>query len=128
LNAVLIDTHVWAWVLTEPEKLRATTAILLDQADEVCLSPVSIYEIAQKVRIGKWPEMARFMDQLDHEMKDQGVVIAPLTAQIGLRAGRLDWAHRDPFDRMIAATAMETDMLLISADTVFDALPIRRVW
>jgi PIN domain nuclease of toxin-antitoxin system len=128
LNAVLIDTHVWAWVLTEPEKLRTTTAILLDQADEVCLSPVSIYEIAQKVRIGKWPEMARFMDQLDHELEDQGVVIAPLTAKIGLRAGRLDWAHRDPFDRMIAATAMETDMQLVSADTVFDALPIRRIW
>jgi PIN domain nuclease of toxin-antitoxin system len=128
LTGVLIDTHVWAWVLTDPERLPVRTARLLDQADEVRISPVSIYEIAQKVRLGKWPEMVKSMDQLDHELDDQGVVIAPLTPQIALLAGRLDWPHRDPFDRMIAATALHGGDILISADTVFDALPIRRVW
>ncbi|MGL5012179.1 MAG: type II toxin-antitoxin system VapC family toxin, partial [Paracoccaceae bacterium] len=60
---------------------------------------------------------------------DLGVVFAPLTEDISLSAGLLDWSHRDPFDRMIAATALAFDMTLISADTAFDAVPgLRRVW
>jgi PIN domain nuclease of toxin-antitoxin system len=40
----------------------------------------------------------------------------------------MNWSHRDPFDRMIAATALSGGDILISADTTFDSLPLRRVW
>ncbi len=92
------------------------------------VSAVSVYEVAQKVRLGKWDEMRAFVNQLETEFEVQRAVSIPVTQSIGLRAGLLDWPHRDPFDRMIAATALAGGDILISADTVFDALPIRRVW
>ena len=51
--------------------------------------------------------------------------------QFPLSAGRVDWAHCDPFDRLIAATALEMRLVLLSADTAFDTHPairLRRLW
>lgn len=88
-----------------------------------------MYEIAQKVRLGKWPEMAPTVGSLIDEAVSIGVGLLPLTGKVSVEAGLLDWPHRDPFDRMIAATALATGAVLISADTAFDTLPgLRRVW
>ena len=57
-----------------------------------------------------------------------GFFDAPLTPAIALRASLLDWPHRDPFDRLIAATAEAMDARLVSRDPAFDGLPVRRVW
>jgi len=100
----------------------------IDIAETIYVSPISFYEISQKVRLGKWPEMAPFVSNLEFEMDLQGSSIAPLTPTIASLAGRIDWPHRDPFDRMLAATALTMGLVLVSADTVFDSLPLRRVW
>jgi PIN domain nuclease of toxin-antitoxin system len=81
-----------------------------------------------EIRLGKWPEMARFHDRLQAKLSEQNGVEAPLTAAVTLLAGRLDWEHRDPFDRMLAATAILTGSILISADQAFDGIAVRRVW
>jgi PIN domain nuclease of toxin-antitoxin system len=44
-------------------------------------------------------------------------------------AGHLDWSHKDPFDRMLAAQAVLEDATLVSADAAFDSAPgVRRLW
>jgi PIN domain nuclease of toxin-antitoxin system len=58
---------------------------------------------------------------------EQGGVPATFTPEICLRAGLMDWDHRDPFDRLILATAQLMNVSLISADTVFDGR-VTRVW
>ena len=99
------------------------------EADLVTISPVSAFEIGLKVRLGKWPEMVEFESTMPGLLDGQGVIVAALTPEIALHAGLLEWPHRDPFDRMLAATALTLGMVLISADTVFDSLPgLRRVW
>ncbi len=108
--------------------IPSRTVELIATAELVRVSTVSIYEVAQKVRLGKWDEMRRFIERLDTEMDLQTAFAAVPTPAVCLLAGLLDWSHRDPFDRMIAATALHGGDILISADTVFDALPIRRVW
>jgi PIN domain nuclease of toxin-antitoxin system len=128
LISLLLDTHAWAWAMTEPRRIPKAASDLMAGPATLRVSPVSFFEIAQKVRLGKWPEMAGTLDGLEAELVRQGSIIAPLTESISLHAGRLDWPHRDPFDRMIAATALHGGDILISADTVFDALPIRRIW
>ena len=72
--------------------------------------------------------MAMCVDQLESVLLDRGGFVAPVTGAIGTYAGRMNWSHRDPFDRMIAATALSGGDILISADTAFDTLPLRRVW
>lgn len=48
--------------------------------------------------------------------------MAPYTAEMAVLSGGMDWDHKDPFDRMIAATAIELACPLISKDTAFDTL------
>jgi PIN domain nuclease of toxin-antitoxin system len=128
LTSILLDTHAWAWALTQPSRLSAKSQELISAASSVRVSSVSFFEIAQKVRIGKWPEMAIWVDQLESVLLDRGGFVATVTGAIGTYAGRMNWSHRDPFDRMIAATALSGGDILISADTAFDTLPLRRVW
>ncbi len=99
----------------------------MSQADTILLSPVSFFEIAQKVRVGKWPEMAPIVERLPSLWRDQGGVVADLEPEICVRAGTMSWPHRDPFDRLIAATALHRNASLLSADIVFDGL-LARVW
>lgn len=127
MKAVLLDTHSWAWSLAGDPRLsdRATSAML--RAETVLVSPISFFEIGQKVRLGKWPEMAPFVGDLPALLERQGGGVAGLDQGICLRAAIMDWAHRDPFDRMLAATAEQYDVAIISADAVFDGV-VTRVW
>lgn len=129
MAGILLDTHIWSWTLTVQSRLSASARNAIEQAVKRFVSPVSFYEIAQKVRMGKWPEMDRYVGDLAELVPRQGMIIAPLTPEIALIAGLIDWPHRDPFDRMLAATALAMDMDFVSADTAFDAVPgLRRIW
>lgn len=50
-----------------------------------------------------------------------------IDAAVALTAGQLIWDHRDPFDRLIAATALERKLALVSADAAFDMV-VTRIW
>lgn len=100
----------------------------MDAADSIHVSVISFYEIAQKVRLGKWPEMALHASGLQEALAEQGYHSVNLTAEISQLAGLLEWDHRDPFDRMIAATSIHLKLPLISADAVFDELAGRKDW
>ena len=125
----LLDTHTWAWILTDYPKLSAAAQQAMDQAPMLVLSPVTFYEIAQKVRMGKWSLMAPHVDLLPDLARKSAIAVAPVSSEIAVIAGSLDWPHRDPFDRILAATALVNGWVLISADTVFDSLiGLRRIW
>lgn len=68
------------------------------------------------------------VDSLPRLLRAQGGVVAPYTATMAMLAGGMDWAHRDPFDRMIAATAIEMMCPLVSTDGAFDDLTGRFGW
>ena len=127
MTVILLDTHVWAWTLLLSSKISTTARLVNDRASERLISAASLYEISQKCRIGKWPEMAPFVDDLISSAAAQGIEIVGLDAGTCLLAGALDWTHRDPFDRFIAATAIEHGIELISADKVFDGV-VPRIW
>jgi PIN domain nuclease of toxin-antitoxin system len=127
VKAVLLDTHTWAWSLTGDDRLSEKAIAAMTDAETILVSPISFFEIGQKVRIGKWPEMAPFVDRLPSLLKEQGGDLANLDALICLAAGTMPWAHRDPFDRLLAATASRHNLPIISADAVFDGL-VTRLW
>lgn len=127
VTTVLLDTHVIAWGLYEFNRLSSRARLIISDSDVRLISPISFYEIAQKVGLGKWPQMAPFIEQLPALAVEQGEQIAALDATISLKAGLLEWSHRDPFDRIIAATAQHYSVPLISADSVFDGV-VKRLW
>ena len=98
------------------------------EADRLVVSAISLYEIGLKVRLGKWPEMAAHVESLEECAKSDGYDLIPLTAAACLDASMLDWDHRDPFDRMIAAVARHETLPVISSDQAFDRIGIERHW
>lgn len=84
------------------------------QADNVFVSPISFFEIGQKVRLGKWPEMQPWVDNLPSLLEEQGGSIADLDPFVCLTSGTMQWEHRDPFDRLLAATSLLRETLLLA--------------
>lgn len=122
MTSILLDTHVWAWSLTDDDRLPEKVVTLIGEAESVFVSPIAFFEIGQKVRIGKWPEMVSFIDGLPDLLARQGGHIASLTPEICLTAATMEWPHRDPFDRIQAASAIASKLTLVSADAIFDEL------
>jgi len=121
LSAVLLDTHIWAWSLISPKSLSQNAIEAMTSAPGVCVSTISLFEIAQKVRLGKWDAMAPYVARLIDLADEQRVSLIPVSSAISLTAATLDWPHRDPFDRLICATALVENLALISADDAFDS-------
>lgn len=118
-------------MLTNDRRLTDTARRAAETADAVRLSPISFFEVSQKVRLGKWPDMAPYLDDLPDLARDQGLLSAPITPEVATLAGAMPWPHRDPFDRFLAATVLLSGAVLLSADAVFDTLapePVRRIW
>jgi PIN domain nuclease of toxin-antitoxin system len=129
MKHVLLDTHTWAWTLAADPRLSTNAATTIENAHAVFVSPISFFEIGQKVRLGKWPEMETIAQNLPALLEQQGGFAAQLSPDICLHASLRDWAHRDPFDRFLASTAELLSLPLISKDSVFDELQgIQRVW
>ncbi|ALN75197.1 MULTISPECIES: type II toxin-antitoxin system VapC family toxin [unclassified Aureimonas] len=128
MRSVLLDTHAWAWSLTGDARLSVRATSAMTEAETVFVSAISLFEIGQKVRLGKWPEMEPFLHRLVELAEEQGARLVPLSAEASLLAATLPWAHRDPFDRIIGATAMAKGLTLVSADAAFEGLAGEPKW
>ena len=128
---MLLDTHVFVWALLAPDHLSSSAREALAGSSERIVSAASLYEITYKAQRGKWPEVAGLLQvDLDARLRADGFEVAPATGAVMERAGRLDWTHRDPFDRLIVATAQLRSLALVSKDDTLDGVPggIERVW
>lgn len=108
-------------------RLTTPASAAIEAADAVLVSSITFFEITQKVRIGKWPEMEPHIDALPRMLEEQGGSVAELDPVICAAAGIMAWDHRDPFDRLLAATAKHRRLPILSADEVFDEV-VTRVW
>lgn len=129
MKTLCLDTHTWVWFTQLDDKLSRKTRLLIENSDRAFVSVVSIYEIGQKIRLGKWPEMDETKLDLMIEDKVSDITLLPVTPEIARHASLMDWPHRDPFDRLIAATALSHGAGLASRDLAFDGLDgVNRIW
>ena len=129
MSSVLLDTHAWVWSFANDALLSSRARTAIREADTVYVSPISFFEIGQKVRTGRWPEMQGRVKELPAILKEQGGSIATLTPEICLDASTMDWEHRDPFDRLIVSTALALGVALVSKDRAFeDRDDLNLVW
>jgi PIN domain nuclease of toxin-antitoxin system len=124
-----LDTHVIVWLgYDSPHLSPRVRSFLLEEASEVYVSAASAWEIAMKVRLGRWPEANALEAAFSEKMKQAGFTTLPVTVDDALRAGRLPGAHGDPFDRLVAAQALAMDISLVSIDVKMDQFGVRRIW
>lgn len=116
----LIDTQIFIWTLVRPEMLSAGTKRILEN-EFIFVSQISLFEITIKQTIGKLPELALSINELadcigndDFNLLDLKTKHLEAYAQIPLLA-----SHRDPFDRLLLATALSENLAIISADKQF---------
>ncbi len=126
---LLLDTHALLWALELHPKLSSAARDALASPHVVTLvSPVSAYEIALKHKLGKLPNAARLATHFIDTLAPLAFTPLSVTIDHALRAGALDLAHRDPFDRLLAAQAIAENIPIVSADAAFDALGAQRIW
>ena len=123
---LLLDSHAVYWWMAGSSRLSGTaSALILDRENPVLVSAVSIYEIelkAKRRRIDLPPQ------ELRAALGRNAVEALSITHEHAEYAACLDWEHRDPWDRLLAAQARLEGCVLVSADKVFDGIGVHRHW
>lgn len=126
---LLLDTCALLWLLGDNLKLSGPAkAALLDPDNQRWLSPISLLEIAIKVRLGKLPLPKPYSVLFPAELVRNDIHLLPLDPEHIEPLAILPLHHRDPFDRVIAATALVEGLCLVSADATFDRYGLTRLW
>ena len=125
----LLDTHALLWITTDDPKLsKKAKNIYLDAENEILLSIASIWELAIKSSIGKITFQKDLDDFVDVHIKGNNIEILKIELPHVLRIEKLPFHHRDPFDRLIIAQAIEDNLKILGADNTFDKYKVKRIW
>ena len=128
MRHLLLDTHVFLWSQFAPSKLSPKLAELF-AAEDVCwhLNQISVLEIQIKYDLGKLelPETPqKFLPGL---IQDSGLNFHPLENKAIYMLGKLPQLHRDPFDRLLIASALVKGWEIATVDRIFDQYPVQIV-
>ncbi len=130
---IVLDTHVWLWWISSPEKLAADAAQAINDAagkNGIVISSISAWELALLVEKGR---LVLSIDVQDWVRKTESlpfVRFAPIDNAIALRSVSLPGIfHADPADRIIAATALVMGLPLATKDEKIRVYPhLRTIW
>lgn len=126
---ILFDSHALVWFLAGDRRFssRARAAIEADDA-VACVSAVTAWEIANKVRLAKWPQAVTLAVGFSAVLAEHGFEPVAVTVEHARLAGSLPARHRDPFDRMLAAQSQIEGLPLVTADPFFSTFGTQVVW
>ncbi len=113
----------------EPERIsEKAREVFADLSQDVFLSAASSWEVALKSAAGKLSLPEAPASYVPRRMADQGLRPLPVSHRHALAVFALPPHHRDPFDRLLIAQANLEEMILITADRVFQRYPVQLLW
>ena len=113
---LLLDTHVFLWLQTEPERLGEHLHLVEDRRNDLLVSAASSWEIAIKYQLGKLPLPEAPERYVPHRVRAIGAHAIAVEHSHALAVANLPALHRDPFDRLLVAQALLLDLTLVTAD------------
>jgi len=114
---LLLDTHVWLWWNTEPERLATTVRRQIgDVRNEVFLSAASVWEMAIKRELGKLSLPEPVATYVARRLAADGVTPLAVRFDHAAAVETLELLHRDPFDRLLIVQARHEGLRLLTAD------------
>jgi PIN domain nuclease of toxin-antitoxin system len=125
----LLDTMVWLWSVGPVDKISQAGLAILEHGDEeLYLSTASCWEIAIKTRLGKYklPDVPR--RYVPKRLVQQGIRSLSVSQSHALRVYDLPLHHRDPFDLLLIAQAVEEEMVILTANHAFEKYSVDLVW
>lgn len=120
---LLLDTHVFLWLHTEPERVGEHLSVVEDRRTELLLSAVSSWEIAIKHALGRLPLPEPPDRYVPERIRAIGAVALPIEHSHALAVSSLPPVHRDPFDRLLIAQAGSLGVPILTADPVLAKYP-----
>jgi PIN domain nuclease of toxin-antitoxin system len=124
---LLLDTHAFIWYSENDSKLPESIKTEIETADRVYISIASLWEIAIKLSIGKLSLRSNY-ESIEASLKPAGISLLPISFTDTVRIMNLPLHHRDPFDRILIAQAINNSLTLVSCDAAFTAYPIQLRW
>jgi PIN domain nuclease of toxin-antitoxin system len=122
---ILLDTHVWLWLQTEPDRLSDDAlGHLHDATHDLYLSAASGWEIAIKHALGKLPLPEPPARYVPSRLETSGVSSLPVEMRHALHVSGLPSHHQDPFDRLLVAQAQLEGMHLMTVDSQLEPYEI----
>lgn len=122
---VLLDTHTLLWFLYGNEKLSPKARrIIEDKSNNVLVSIASLWEITIKQAIGKL-KIEGSLENLFETVKTNGFTIEPISEEALFELATLPFHHRDPFDRILVAQALQLEIHMITKDAHINLYEVR---
>jgi PIN domain nuclease of toxin-antitoxin system len=127
-SVILLDTSALLQWSLDRAQLSQSARLAIQQADRICVSSISFWEVALKAKAGKLllpftpREFLRRFESID------ATQILPVTELVWLESVELDWKHRDPADRVIVATASMHGCPLAASDSEIRSFYPKTVW
>jgi PIN domain nuclease of toxin-antitoxin system len=122
---VLLDTHVFLWLLSEPERLGKHLSLLEDRRNTPIVSAACSWEIAIKHGLGRLPLPEPPERYVPKCLRLIGAEALAIEHGHALAVAALPPLHRDPFDRILVAQAGLLDMPILTADPQVVQYPVR---
>lgn len=128
MGRFLLDTHTFLWwIQGNPSLSDRAQEILSDDNNQLCLSVVSLWEVTIKLNIGKLT-IPHTIDELYKLLDLFNVELIHISQSDLKQYLALPLHHRDPFDRILIAQAIERSLVLVSADRSFEAYSVQQLW
>ncbi len=119
-NKIVLDTHIWIWVMMGSSELTLSFRKAFDHSLKlhgVLISPISIWEIGMLVEKKRIQLDMDVQDWIDQALDVPGIKLSPISPRIAIQSTRLPGIiHGDPADRILVATAHEENAVLVTCD------------
>lgn len=114
---ILLDTHVWIWLASDPEKLSIAARKKISGTKKKGISAISCWEFATLVHKGRVSLDRSPLEWMEQSFEELGIELIPLTPSIAVRSTQLGRNFQgDPADRLILATALVLSAPLVTKD------------
>jgi len=125
---VVLDTSALFYWTLDPVQLSATASRVIRETNRLCISSISIWEIALKVKRGALQIRVPIEEYVEGLQRIGKLEIMPVDTRAWLDSVSLDWDHRDPADRVIVALARQLKSPLVSNDRKISAFFSNTIW
>lgn len=126
---LLLDSHAFLWFILGDQRLSDRARLAIAAADtDVLISPATLWEMAIKVRLGKYTLPGPFGPFMDTQLTSNRIRLLPIEVRQTAILASMPFHHRDPFDRLIVALALAESIGVVSVDAMLDAYGVSRLW
>ena len=125
---ILLDTQAFIWFVENDKQLPSKIKMDLEDLDNtIIISIASLWEMTIKMTLDKL-QLDCDIEAMIDKIYRNGFEILPILPDHIIKLSKLDYFHRDPFDRIIISQGLSENMVIVSSDKVFDEYGIKRKW